>query len=115
MTPRLFPLLAAADASTAAAACIEPSRCAPLSSATVRPAVSVVIATYNYGRFLAGAVASALAQTRRELELIVVDDGSTDDTPAVLRPYLADSRVRYLRTSHKGPSAARNAGIRLAS
>jgi glycosyltransferase involved in cell wall biosynthesis len=78
------------------------------------PAVSVVIATYNYGRYLAGAVESALGQTFRDFEVIVVDDGSTDDTGEVIAPYLRDPRVRYERTDHVGQPAAKNNGIGLA-
>jgi glycosyltransferase involved in cell wall biosynthesis len=77
-------------------------------------AVSVVIATYNYGRYLAGAVQSALDQTFTDLEVIVLDDGSTDDTPEVLAPFLRDQRVRYQRQEHRGVSAAKSAGVRLA-
>src|SRR5260370_32287735 len=76
------------------------------------PAVSVVVATSNYGRFLAGALDSALGQTFRDLEVIVVDDGSTDDTADVVTPYLRDRRVRYERTDHVGQPAAKNIGIR---
>ncbi len=75
------------------------------------PLVSVVVATRNYGRYLAGAVRSALGQTCGDLEVILVDDGSTDDTPAVVRPYLSDPRVRYLRTDGLGQSRAKNLGI----
>lgn len=78
------------------------------------PHVSVVIATHNYGRFLAGALESVLGQTLAALEVIVVDDGSTDDTPAVIAPYLCDPRLRWHPTSHRGQPAAKNAGIRLA-
>ncbi|HJT77666.1 MAG TPA: glycosyltransferase, partial [Gemmataceae bacterium] len=78
------------------------------------PRVSVVVATYNYARFLGGALESALGQTFRDLEVIVVDDGSTDDTAAVVRPYLADGRVSYVRTDHVGQPAAKNVGVRLA-
>jgi glycosyltransferase involved in cell wall biosynthesis/acyl carrier protein len=83
---------------------------------TVRPLepikVSVVIPTYNYARFLATAVESALNQTYRNLEIVVVDDGSTDDTPAVMQPFLDNPRVRYIRQENRGASAARNVGIR---
>jgi glycosyltransferase involved in cell wall biosynthesis len=79
------------------------------------PAVSVVIATYNYGRFLAGALRSALAQTCTDVEVLVVDDGSTDDTPDVVRGFLQDPRVRYHRTAHQGQPRAKNTGIRLAT
>jgi glycosyltransferase involved in cell wall biosynthesis len=77
------------------------------------PAVSVVVATYNFGRYLAGALESALAQTMSDLEIIVIDDGSTDETKQVMIPYLADSRIRYHRTDHCGQPAAKNTGIRL--
>jgi glycosyltransferase involved in cell wall biosynthesis len=80
----------------------------------MNPAVSVVVATYNYGHFLPEAVESVLGQTLRPLELIVIDDGSTDGTAAALRPYLADPRVYYQRLEHAGQAAAKNAGLRRA-
>jgi glycosyltransferase involved in cell wall biosynthesis len=73
--------------------------------------VSVVVPTFNYGHFLAGALQSALDQTFLDLEVLVVDDGSTDDTPAVITPFLADVRIRYFRQANQGPAAARNFGI----
>jgi glycosyltransferase involved in cell wall biosynthesis len=78
------------------------------------PAVSVIIATYNYGRYLAGALDSALRQTFADLEVLVIDDGSTDGTDRVVQPYLADARVSYHRTAHVGQPRAKNTGIRLA-
>lgn len=54
------------------------------------PTVSVVTATYNYGHYLAGAIDSVRAQTYGEWELFIVDDGSTDNTADVVRPYLTD-------------------------
>jgi glycosyltransferase involved in cell wall biosynthesis len=75
------------------------------------PAVSVVVPAYNYARFLPGALASVLGQTWRDFELLVIDDGSTDDTSRVVRPYLADPRVHYQRIDRGGPSRARNVGI----
>jgi glycosyltransferase involved in cell wall biosynthesis len=78
------------------------------------PAVSVVVATYNYGRYLPGALESALGQTFRDVEVLVIDDGSTDGTPDVVRRYLGDPRLRYYRTGHVGQPAAKNTGIRLA-
>jgi glycosyltransferase involved in cell wall biosynthesis len=74
------------------------------------PTVSVVIPSYNYGHFVTEAVESVLAQTWRASEIIVVDDGSTDDTRQRLQPY-AD-RVRYLYQANQGLPAARNTGIR---
>src|SRR5919204_1015723 len=76
--------------------------------------VSVVIPTHDRGRVVVQAIESALAQTYRRLEVIVVDDGSTDDTADRVR-CLRDARVRYLRRPHAGVSAARNAGIAAAT
>jgi len=77
----------------------------------VIPTVSVVIPAYNYGRYLREALDSVLAQTFADLEAVVVDDGSTDDTAAIVRTY-ADPRVRYIYQANAGLSAARNTGIR---
>jgi len=77
------------------------------------PAVSVVVATRNYGCYLAAALRSVVGQTWRDLEVIVIDDGSTDDTPSVVRPFLDDPRVRYHRTDGLGQSRAKNLGIQL--
>src|SRR5262245_44059625 len=74
-----------------------------------QPLVSVVIPTYNSCRFLIETVESALAQSYPHVEVVVVDDGSTDDTAAVLAPY--QSRLRYVYQQNQGPSAARNRGI----
>ncbi len=74
--------------------------------------VSVVIATFNHARFLPAALDSALAQTLAGVEVIVVDDGSTDDTPAVLSRYAR--RVRVIRQANRGLAAARNAGLAVA-
>lgn len=78
----------------------------------VWPPVSVVIPAYNYARYLPAAIESVLTQDYPEFETIVVDDGSTDDTPAVLRRY-AD-RLRVIAQANAGLSAARNAGVRAA-
>jgi glycosyltransferase involved in cell wall biosynthesis len=77
------------------------------------PRVSVVIPTYNYGRFIANAVESALAQSYQEREIIVVDDGSKDDTHARVEPYM--DRITYIRQENQGCSAARNTAIRAAN
>jgi glycosyltransferase involved in cell wall biosynthesis len=77
------------------------------------PAVSVVIATYNRANYLAGTIDSVLGQSFQKFELILVDDGSTDETRRIVAPY--GSRVRYLYQENRGPSAARNLGARNAS
>jgi len=74
------------------------------------PLVSFIIPTHNYGRYVVEAVESALAQTYRNFEIIVVDDGSTDNTRQLLEP-LRD-RLQYIWRPQGGPSAARNSGIR---
>jgi glycosyltransferase involved in cell wall biosynthesis len=73
--------------------------------------VSVVIATYNYSQFLAESVASVLAQTWGDIEVIVVDDGSTDETESIMRRWQDDERVSYVRQAHRGAAAAYNAGL----
>ena len=77
------------------------------------PLVSVIIPAYNAGRYLAAAVASGRAQAHEPLELIVVDDGSTDDTAAVLATLGSDGRTH--RQANGGPAAARNRGLGLAT
>jgi glycosyltransferase involved in cell wall biosynthesis len=76
--------------------------------------VSVVIPTYNRAHLVVDAVASVLAQSHADLELILVDDGSTDDT-AVRIAAIRDPRLRYVRAGHEGVSAARNLGVRRAA
>jgi glycosyltransferase involved in cell wall biosynthesis/LmbE family N-acetylglucosaminyl deacetylase len=77
----------------------------------MNPLVSIIIPTYNHAVYLPDAVRSALAQSLADLEVIVVDDGSTDDTLRVLQAFLEDPRVRLLSLPHGGPSLARNAGL----
>ncbi len=72
-------------------------------------AVSVFIPAYNYGRFLARAIDSALAQTLKPVEILVADDGSTDDTAQVAAAY--GGRIRYERFEHAGVVAVRNAAL----
>ncbi|NCC91672.1 MAG: glycosyltransferase family 2 protein [Opitutae bacterium] len=76
-----------------------------------RPLVSVVVTAYNYGRYVRAAVASVLAQTYDNLEILVVDDGSTDDTPSILAEYARAGRIRYLRQDNAGQARAKNRGI----
>jgi glycosyltransferase involved in cell wall biosynthesis len=78
------------------------------------PTVSVVMAARNYARFLPAAVESVLAQTVTDWELLIIDDGSTDETPAAVRSFLGDRRVRYLASDRLGQPRAKNLGARLA-
>lgn len=74
--------------------------------------ISVIIPVYNGAEFLAEALASVRAQAYTPLEIIVVDDGSTDQTAQVVQT-LGDD-IRYLYQQNQGPAAARNAGLALA-
>ncbi|HEU4391938.1 MAG TPA: glycosyltransferase family A protein, partial [Blastocatellia bacterium] len=74
------------------------------------PQVTVVIPAYNAAKYLIESVDSVLAQSFRDFEVIVVDDGSTDETPEILKSYR--SEIRCIRTDNRGPSSARNLAIR---
>jgi glycosyltransferase involved in cell wall biosynthesis len=77
------------------------------------PAVSIVVPCFNGGRFIDGLVASLARQTFRDFEVVIVDDGSTDDeTPRKLAG--VRDRARVIHQENRGPSAARNAGARSA-
>ena len=78
--------------------------------------VSVIMPTYNSGRFVAESIESILNQTYTHLELLITDDGSTDDTPQIIRSYeQKDSRIRYFAMSdNMGAGHARNLSIELA-
>ncbi|WP_201352029.1 glycosyltransferase family 2 protein [Hydrogenimonas urashimensis] len=76
------------------------------------PLVSVIIPTYNAARHLPDAIESILRQEYPNLEIIVVDDGSTDNTEEVLQPYR--DLISYHRKENGGPASARNYGLRLA-
>ncbi len=77
------------------------------------PLFSVIIPTYQRAHLIARALDSVFAQELDDQEVIVVDDGSTDNTDAVLRRY--EPRIRLIRQANKGPGAARNAGARVAT
>lgn len=76
-----------------------------------RPLVSVVIPAYNQARYLRQAIDSVLGQTYQELELVVVNDGSTDETSSVLAEYGGNPRVRVIQQENAGVAAARNRGF----
>lgn len=76
--------------------------------------ISIVIPTFNRDKTLPFAINSVINQTCGNWELIVVDDGSTDDTKEVIENFLDDSRIKYTYKGNKGVSAARNLGLKLA-
>lgn len=78
--------------------------------------ISVILPTYNRSRFIARAIESVFAQTTDEWELIIIDDGSSDDTHGKVSPYLLDDRVRYRRNpTNLGLGASLNIGLSLAT
>ncbi|WP_322508959.1 glycosyltransferase family A protein [Anaerolinea sp.] len=76
------------------------------------PRVSIIIPTYNSAKFLPATLESVFQQTFQDYEIILIDDGSTDNTREVLVPY--QSRIRYLYQENQERSAARNYGLLLA-
>ncbi len=89
--------------------CQRNSRVLPDSS--ISGLISIIIASFNYAHFLPLAIESALGQQGVDVELIVIDDGSTDNTPDILRRY--ESRIINCRQENLGLSAARNRGVEL--
>ena len=76
------------------------------------PLVSIVIPAYNAAAYVGRAIKTALSQTHQRIEIIVVDDGSRDDTGEVVRSF-RDSRITYIAQENRGQGAARNRGIRV--
>lgn len=80
------------------------------------PIVSVIIPLYNRHKYITSAIDSVLMQTYKNFEIIVVDDGSTDNVEKILFPILKSHiNIQYIRQSNSGPASALNKGIRLAS
>jgi len=79
---------------------------------TPQPLVSVIVASYNYARFIGQMLENLRAQTYHNWECVIVDDGSTDDTEAVVKSYAKlDPRIKFIRQSNQRQGAARNTGI----
>ena len=82
--------------------------------------VSVIIPTYNRASYLVEAIESALSQTYKDFEIIIVDDGSTDNTREVVERYIKSQvashrlqdKIKYFYQNNSGPAAARNTGIK---
>ncbi|MGD1803889.1 glycosyltransferase family 2 protein [Dapis sp. BLCC M126] len=83
-----------------------------MSTTATTPRVSVIIPVYNCDRYISQAIESILAQTYQSYEIIVIDDGSTDNTRLALQPYI--ETINYVYQENQGVSAARNHGIDLA-
>jgi len=79
------------------------------------PKVSVIIPTYNCASYVIEAIESVLKQTYKDYEIIVVDDGSTDNTKEILEPYIKERMIQYVYQNNQGVSAARNRGIRMSN
>jgi glycosyltransferase involved in cell wall biosynthesis len=84
----------------------------PHNSALSGPLISVILPVYNRANWVARAIDSVLSQTYQNFELLVIDDGSTDDTSRVLENY--GSRLKVLKQAHRGATAARNLGLEYA-
>jgi glycosyltransferase involved in cell wall biosynthesis len=82
----------------------------PASQGAVTPEISVIMPNFNGAQLIARSIDSVLQQTFDDLELIIVDDGSSDDSLAVVNAY-GDSRIRLFQQNHAGVCAARNQGI----
>jgi glycosyltransferase involved in cell wall biosynthesis len=80
-------------------------------SANDHSTVSVIIPTYNRADLILESLTSVFAQTYRDFEIIVVDDGSTDNTAEILRPFSDQGKIKYIRQNNQGASSARNRGI----
>lgn len=79
------------------------------------PLVSIVICNYNYGRFIRSAISSALAQTYKNIEIVVIDDGSTDSSRAVIDEFVLTGAVKAIYQNNEGQYSAYNAGFAASS
>ncbi|KAB0668621.1 glycosyltransferase [Oryzomonas sagensis] len=76
------------------------------------PLVSVVVTCFNYGKYVGKAIDSVLKQTYRNVEIIVVNDGSTDNTDEVMCNYLKNPKIVYIQQENQGQAVAKNMGIK---
>jgi glycosyltransferase involved in cell wall biosynthesis len=84
-----------------------------MTAKTESPLVSIIIPTYNYADFLPKAVQSCLGQSYKNVEVLVIDDGSTDETKGIIESY--GNRIVYIRQENSGVSSARNRGLKEAA
>lgn len=76
-----------------------------------QPLISIIVPCYNTENYIEQCLDSLIHQSYKNLEIILVNDGSTDDTDAKIQPYLSDDRIRYIIQENKGLSGARNTGL----
>lgn len=81
----------------------------------MEPEITIIIPAYNASAYLAESISSVIQQTFTSWELIIVNDGSTDNTVEIVKRFLSDNRIKLISQQNKGVSAARNAGIRAAA
>lgn len=74
--------------------------------------ISIIIPVYNVEQYLKECLESILQQTYKNLEIIIINDGSTDGSKAIVTPYLKDKRIKYIEQTNKGLSGARNKGLK---
>ncbi len=84
------------------------------SSLTHSPAVTVYITNFNYGKYVQKSIESVLAQTTRSFEIIIIDDGSTDDSKIIIEKYAKDPRITVIFQENKGLNATNNVALDLA-
>ena len=77
----------------------------------MNPTVSIVVTCYNYGEYVAGCLRSIQQQNFTDFEVIVVDDGSTDNSAEKIKPFLEDNRFIYIKQNNCGQAKAKNVGI----
>ncbi len=78
----------------------------------MNPQVSIVVTCYNYGKYVARCLASIQNQTFPDFEVIIVDDGSTDNSELQIRPFLQDKRFRFIKQKNGGQANAKNRGVK---
>jgi glycosyltransferase involved in cell wall biosynthesis len=77
--------------------------------------ISIIIPTYNSSAYVEDAINCVLNQSYKNIEIIVIDDGSTDNTEEILQKYSDDKKILYIKKKNGGPASARNIGLKIAS